>query len=77
MIVGLYPPSSGNAYIMGYNLRTQLDRIRSTIGFCPQVDILYENFTIKEHLELVASVKFRFNLKQYLFINKTMFKKKD
>ena len=56
MLVGLYPPSSGSAYIMGYNLSTQLDRIRSTIGYCPQVDILYENFTIKEHLELVASV---------------------
>ena len=60
MIVGLYPPSTGNAYIMGYNLRTQLDRIRSTIGFCPQVDILYENFTIKEHLELIASVSYWF-----------------
>ena len=59
MLCGLYPPTTGTADIMGYNLRTQLDQIRSIIGFCPQVDILFDEFNVKEHLELIASVNLK------------------
>ena len=64
MLCGLYPPTSGKADIMGYNLATQLDQIRSIIGYCPQVDILYDDFNVKEHLDLIASVSNQFFLKR-------------
>lgn len=56
MLCGLYPPTSGNATIMGLDLRNQMDEIRSKLGYCPQVDILYDNFNVEEHLKLIAMV---------------------
>jgi ATP-binding cassette subfamily A (ABC1) protein 3 len=33
-----------------------MDEIRSSLGFCPQHDILYEELNVKEHLEVIALV---------------------
>ena len=33
---GMYTPNSGTAYILGHDIRTQMSRIRTSIGFCPQ-----------------------------------------
>nr|APD26547.1 ATP-binding cassette transporter subfamily A member 3-like X1 protein [Brachionus koreanus] len=57
MLCGMFPPTSGNARIMGLDLRNQMDQIRPILGFCPQVDILLEDFTVEEHLRLVAMIK--------------------
>nr|QUF59429.1 ATP-binding cassette transporter Abca3-like1 [Brachionus angularis] len=54
MLCGLYPPTSGNANLMGFDLRNQMDEIRSILGYCPQVDILFDNFNVEEHLKLIA-----------------------
>ncbi len=59
LLCGLYPPTSGTTKIMGYDLRTNIDHIRSLIGYCPQVDILFDNFNVEEHLKLVALVIFK------------------
>ena len=57
ILCGLYPPSSGKAQILNYDVATEIDKIRSYIGFCPQHDIIYDQLTVKEHLELIAMVK--------------------
>ncbi|CAF0854082.1 unnamed protein product [Brachionus calyciflorus] len=57
MLCGMFPPTSGNAKILGLDLRNQMDQIRPILGFCPQVDILLEDFTVEEHLKLVAMIK--------------------
>nr|UOU03314.1 ATP-binding cassette subfamily A3-like 1 [Brachionus rubens] len=57
MLCGMYPPTSGNAKIMGLDLRNQMDQIRPILGFCPQVDILLDDFTVEEHLKLVSMIK--------------------
>lgn len=56
MLCGLYPPTSGTASIMGYDLRHEIDEIHSIIGYCPQHDILYDSLNVEEHLRLVAKV---------------------
>jgi ABC-type multidrug transport system ATPase subunit len=33
-----------------------MDSIRTSIGFCPQHDILYEDLNVQEHLEIIALV---------------------
>ncbi len=33
-----------------------MNKIRPLIGFCPQHEIIYENLTVFEHLDLIASV---------------------
>ena len=34
--IGLYAPDSGVAHILGKNIRTEMDEIRASLGFCPQ-----------------------------------------
>nr|QUF59430.1 ATP-binding cassette transporter Abca3-like2 [Brachionus angularis] len=57
MLCGIYAPTSGDAFILGKSIKTNMDDIRSSLGFCPQYDILYEDLTVAEHLDLIASIK--------------------
>ncbi len=50
-------PSSGTAYIYGNNLITDIDGVRQSIGLCQQFDVLFDQLTCKEHLELVCELK--------------------
>ena len=56
-LTGLYPPTDGNAWIGGYNIRKQLDLVQLQIGVCPQFDILWGNLTVEEHLLFYARIK--------------------
>ena len=56
MLCGLYPPTSGTANMMGYDLCYEIDKIHSVLGFCPQYDILYDDLTVEEHFKLIALV---------------------
>ncbi|CAG9770151.1 unnamed protein product [Ceutorhynchus assimilis] len=59
ILTGLTAPTSGTAYIFGYDVRNQneMDQVRRMTGVCPQHDILFDNLTPKEHLEFFATVK--------------------
>jgi len=57
MLTGLYPPSSGEAQVLGYSVTGQMDKIRSNMGFCPQHDILLADLSVAEHLTMLAKLK--------------------
>jgi ABC-type multidrug transport system ATPase subunit len=57
MLIGLFAPSSGTAFIRGLDIRTSLDVIHSMIGICPQHDVLWDNLTGKEHLMFYGRIK--------------------
>ncbi|XP_010623196.1 ATP-binding cassette sub-family A member 13 [Fukomys damarensis] len=57
MLTGLYPPTSGTILVDGKNLQTDLHSIRAELGVCPQRDVLLDNLTVWEHLQLFASIK--------------------
>nr|QUF59432.1 ATP-binding cassette transporter Abca3-like4 [Brachionus angularis] len=57
ILCGLYSPDSGTVNIFGYDIRTDMYKIRTSIGFCPQNNILYDDLTVYEHLNLIASIK--------------------
>ncbi|XP_020114345.1 ABC transporter A family member 1 isoform X2 [Ananas comosus] len=57
MLVGLLPPTSGDAVIFGKSIRTHMDEIRKTLGVCPQNDVLFAELTVKEHMEIFAILK--------------------
>jgi ATP-binding cassette subfamily A (ABC1) protein 3 len=57
MLVGLLPPTSGDALVFGKNITTDMDEIRKGLGVCPQHDILFPELTVREHLELFAKLK--------------------
>ncbi|KAJ5080784.1 intein-containing abc transporter a family member 1-related precursor [Anaeramoeba ignava] len=57
MLIGLFRPTSGDAFILGRSIITDIDAIRRQLGVCPQHDILWDELTAKEHLELFAKLK--------------------
>ncbi|KAJ6332061.1 hypothetical protein OIU76_010445 [Salix suchowensis] len=57
MLVGLLPPTSGDALVFGKNITTDMDEIRNGLGVCPQNDILFPELTVREHLEIFAALK--------------------
>ncbi|KAI4551334.1 hypothetical protein MJT46_017586 [Ovis ammon polii x Ovis aries] len=57
ILTGLITPSSGQAFINGYEISQDMLQIRKTMGWCPQHDILYDNLTVAEHLYFYAQLK--------------------
>ncbi|CAL5374698.1 unnamed protein product [Camellia sinensis] len=55
MMIGLMKPSSGAAYVQGLDIRTQMDEIYTSMGVCPQHDLLWESLTGREHLYFYGS----------------------
>jgi ATP-binding cassette, subfamily A (ABC1), member 3 len=57
ILTGLFPPSSGTAYINGLDIRTDINTIRKSLGICPQFDILFDELTVEEHLRFYCKLK--------------------
>ncbi|KAJ3314632.1 ATP-binding cassette sub- A member 1 [Blyttiomyces sp. JEL0837] len=57
ILAGLTPATSGDALIYGLSVRSQMSLIRKFLGVCPQHDILFDDLTAKEHIELYAGLK--------------------
>ena len=53
-IIGLLTPYQGEIRIDGQTLQGQAEAYRKKIGFIPETPSLYEELTLKEHLEVVA-----------------------
>ena len=48
---------AGDVGVYGLSVRTQAPAVRKTLGFCPQHDVLYDELTPSEHLELYGAIK--------------------
>lgn len=59
MLTGLLPISSGSAYFSGFNVFRQMAKTREKLGVCPQHDVLFDDMTPREHLQMFASFKGR------------------
>ena len=57
VLTGLLKPSSGTAEMYNYDISTDMDSIRQIMGVCPQFDILWNELTAKEHLQIFAKLK--------------------
>lgn len=57
MLTGMIDFTEGEAVAYGKNVKTEMEDIRKFMGVCPQHDILFDNLTVKEHLELFAVFK--------------------
>eukprot|EP01018_Ginkgo_biloba_P024057 Gb_37630 [translate_table: standard] len=57
MMIGLSAPTSGTAYIQGLDIRTDMDRIYTSMGVCPQHDLIWETLTGREHLLFYGRLK--------------------
>ncbi|XP_043909754.1 phospholipid-transporting ATPase ABCA7 [Protopterus annectens] len=57
ILTGLFPPSSGTAYIHGFDIRTEMDAIRKMLGMCPQHNVLFDILTVEEHIWFYGRLK--------------------
>lgn len=53
----MYKPTSGNAWMSGFDIRNQLELVQLHIGVCPQFDILWNDLNCEEHLLFYARLK--------------------
>ncbi|GAA0183036.1 ATP-binding cassette [Lithospermum erythrorhizon] len=56
-MTGLIKPTSGTAYVQGLDIRTHMDSIYTSMGVCPQHDLLWATLTAKEHLLFYGRLK--------------------
>lgn len=42
ILTGMFPPSAGTALINGFDIRTNMDEIRKSLGICPQHNVLFD-----------------------------------
>lgn len=54
MLTGETSISSGEAFVQGISLKTQMSKINKIIGYCPQFDALLDDLTGSETLEIFA-----------------------
>ncbi|KAI8797159.1 ATP-binding cassette sub-family A member 3 [Biomphalaria glabrata] len=57
LLTGFYPPTSGTAFINGYDIRQEISEVRNSLGLCPQHDILFDNLTVEEHIIFFGLLK--------------------
>ncbi|XP_039512135.1 phospholipid-transporting ATPase ABCA1 isoform X2 [Pimephales promelas] len=57
ILTGLFPPTAGTIYVKGMDIRTDMDVIRSTLGVCPQHNVLFDILTVEEHVWFYGRMK--------------------
>jgi len=53
-IIGTLIPQQGEIKINGISLKQDIDTYRSSFSYIPETPVLYDELTLKEHLELTA-----------------------
>ncbi|XP_076818416.1 ATP-binding cassette sub-family A member 2-like isoform X1 [Clavelina lepadiformis] len=57
ILTGLFPPTSGTAYVYDCDIRNDMLNIRKSLGMCPQHNALFDVLTVQEHLWFYARLK--------------------
>jgi ABC-type multidrug transport system ATPase subunit len=54
---GLINPSSGSMKVCGFDVETELEKVYTLLGICPQFDCVWGEMTTREHLLFYARLK--------------------
>ncbi|XP_058060642.1 phospholipid-transporting ATPase ABCA1-like [Anopheles bellator] len=72
MLTGMKRPTAGTAIIWGHDIRTEMRQVRSSLGYCPQHNILFDALTVREHLYFygrlkgLSSVQVQYEIEKYI-----------
>ncbi len=56
LLCGILKPTGGEGHILGFNLATEAEQIKSRIGYLSQAFTLYGDLTIDENIEFFAAI---------------------
>ena len=56
MLTGLLAPSSGRATVAGYDVASEAERVKRSIGYMSQRFSLYEDLTLRENIRLYGGI---------------------
>lgn len=57
IFVGLITPTGGTANVNGFDICEDMNSVHSSLGICPQHDVLFDELTVKEHLYFFCKVR--------------------
>ena len=57
MMIGVLNTTKGKIYINSLDIEEDVEEIRKVLGVCPQFDILWDQLTAEEHLQLFCNIK--------------------
>lgn len=49
-------PTNGTAIVNDYDIQRNIDEVRSSLGLCPQHNVLFDELTVREHLYFFGKV---------------------
>ncbi|HEY4982808.1 MAG TPA: ABC transporter ATP-binding protein [Pseudolabrys sp.] len=56
MLCGLLTPNEGTGTCLGYDIRTETDKIKNQVGYMTQRFSLYQDLSVRENLEFIARI---------------------
>ena len=56
MLCGLLTPDEGTGTCLGYDIRTETDKIKTQVGYMTQRFSLYEDLSVRENLEFIGRI---------------------
>lgn len=56
MLTGILAPTSGHAKINGYDIYTQTEKIKASLGYMSQKFSLYEDLTVEENINFYSGI---------------------
>src|SRR6476660_3409965 len=56
MLCGLLTPDEGTGTCLGYDIRTETEKIKRQVGYMTQRFSLYQDLSVRENLEFVARI---------------------
>jgi ABC-2 type transport system ATP-binding protein len=56
MLCGLLTPDEGSGTCLGYDIRTERDKIKPRVGYMTQRFSLYEDLSVRENLEFIGRI---------------------
>ena len=57
MLIGILPPTKNSASIFGFDIIDEIDEARKFIGVIPQFDILWNDLTVYQNMEIICYLK--------------------